>query len=134
MSLLELLVALLAMVLLLSTAVSGYQRWLLQSRRALAWSELLQVQARQEQFYLETGAYAQRLSELGYPGDAYMIDAGGVRREEGAIGAIYRVEQRLQGADIIIRAAVHPAGADPGCPVLQLDMQMMRTSRTSACR
>ena len=134
MTLLELLVVLLVMALLLVVALPGYQRWLLQSRRALAWSELLQVQARQDQFYLATGAYTHSLSELGYPGDAYTIDAWGTRRVPGAGTAIYRMEQRLQDADILIRARVLPAGADTECPLLQLAVQTNAATRPPACR
>jgi type IV pilus assembly protein PilE len=61
--------------ILLMVALPSYQQQIRKTRRSLGRAELMEVMARQEQFFLDHRRYAGVLTELGYPASPYAIDA-----------------------------------------------------------
>lgn len=90
-TLIEMLLVATLVVVLLVVMLPAYQGQLISVRRSLAWAELLQVRAKQEQFFLNHGRYADELTDLGLPGSPYAIDSQGAPVEALAERRIYLV-------------------------------------------
>jgi len=75
-SLVEMMVALAVAAILFFVALPGYQHAVLKSTRAAARSALLEVIARQEQYFVNHKRYALSVANLGLP-EPYYIDHQG---------------------------------------------------------
>ena len=91
-SLVELMVALAIAGILLFVALPGYQYAVLKSGRVAARASLLDVMARQEQFFVNNKRYAVSLDSLGLP-TTYHVDSQGDAVQ--IASAAYRVELDL---------------------------------------
>jgi type IV pilus assembly protein PilE len=91
-SLVEMLAVLAIVATLLLVALPGYQHIVVKSSRAAARHSLLDLVARQEQFFVNNKRYAAALEELDLPA-LYYIDAQGEAVSQSA--AMYRVELEL---------------------------------------
>lgn len=87
-SLLEMMVALAVAGILFFVALPGYQTAVIKSGRAAARAGLLEVAARQEQFFVNRKQYAVGLESLGL-GEPYYIDSQGEAVARAA--AVYRL-------------------------------------------
>jgi len=76
-TLIELMIVVVITAILLMIALPAYQQQLLKTRRSLGRAELMEVMARQEQFFLNHRQYAPVLTDLGYPASPYAIDTQG---------------------------------------------------------
>jgi type IV pilus assembly protein PilE len=74
-TLIELMTVVVIVAILLMVALPSYQQQIRKTRRSLAKAELMEVMARQEQFFLDHRQYASELTNLGYPASPYAIDA-----------------------------------------------------------
>lgn len=127
-SLLELLVALVIAALLMGVAWPAYREQLLGARRSLARAELLAVQARQAQFFIDHKRYADDLSELGLPAATYGLDADSNRLPSGAPARVYLIGMLREGDGYTLYA--RPQGsqrADERCAELSLDHLGMKS-------
>jgi type IV pilus assembly protein PilE len=88
----ELLIALAIAAILLGVALPGYQHVVLKSSRAAARAALLELVARQEQYFVNHKRYARSLVELGLPG-LYFIDGQGEPVSAGS--AVYQIRLDL---------------------------------------
>lgn len=128
-SLLELLFVLAVGALLLSLALPTYRDHVLAARRSLARAELMELQARQAQFFIDHKRYAGALTELGMPAASYEIDADGSRHPPGVAGSIYLFSLTGDARGYTLRA--RPRGdqtADVRCGALGLDHLGVRTA------
>ncbi len=75
-TLIELMMALAIIAILVTTAYGGYSRQITESRRAEGRRALLEVAAKQEQFYLDYGFYTSDLTRLGYDADPLVTEHG----------------------------------------------------------
>jgi type IV pilus assembly protein PilE len=73
-TLIELMTVVVIVAILLMVALPSYQQQVRKTRRSLGKAELMEVMARQEQFFLDHRRFASVLTELGYPASPYAID------------------------------------------------------------
>ena len=91
-TLIELMIVVAIVSILLAVAIPGYQQQVLKTKRSLARGELLEVLARQEQYFVNNKSYALNLQTgLGYPANGYYIDTDGNDLAT-AGGAIYLIQ------------------------------------------
>jgi len=90
MTLIELLIAIVIVGLLASIAVPSYNNFIYRSQRSVGNAELLEVLARQEQFYLNTKQYATNLTTLGYSANPYYVNSEGESSTAG--DSIYKIQ------------------------------------------
>ena len=74
---LELLIVLAIFSIIAAIAYPSYMGAVSRTNRSAAKSALLEVANRQEQFFAENKRYASDLSDLGYAGNQFMINAQG---------------------------------------------------------
>jgi len=67
-TLIELMIVVVIVAVLLTVALPSYQQQVRKTRRSLGKAQLMEVMARQEQFFLNRRRYAVLLTELNYPG------------------------------------------------------------------
>jgi Tfp pilus assembly protein PilE len=114
---------------LLSAMLPAYRGQVIGVHRSLAWAELLKVTARQEQFLLNHGWYAETLTDLGLPHSPYAIDAQGTAREALAGGRIYLVSLVTRRDGYTIMATPQQGQAeDQLCGTLSIDSAGRRRS------
>jgi len=121
-SLVELLLVLAISAILLAVALPAYRHQQLSAHRALARAELLAIQMRQAQFFIDHKRYAATLSQLGLPADTYALDGRSNRLAAEAEPRIYLISMTGGEQDYSLRAT--PQGsqrADDQCGVLGLD-------------
>jgi type IV pilus assembly protein PilE len=87
-TLIELMTVVVIVAILLMVALPSYQQQIRKTRRSLGRAELMEVMARQEQFFLDHRRYAGVLTDLGYPASPYAIDADS---NDGPIAATDRI-------------------------------------------
>lgn len=91
-TLIEVMIVVVITALLLMIALPAYQQQLQKTRRSLARAELMEVLARQEQYFLNHRQYAPLLTDLGYPESPYAIDASGNDLAATAANRIYLID------------------------------------------
>lgn len=125
-SLLEMMVALAVAGIVFSVALPGYQNAVLKSGRSAARASLLEVLARQEQFFVNNKAYATRFDSLGLP-DPYFVDSRG--DAVAMSSATYRVKlDVLDGSYSGVTAApVNRQADDAACMAFSLSRIGIRT-------
>ena len=75
-TLLEMMIVLVIVAILVAVAYPSYQDHIVRSNRAVGASTLLEVAARQEQFFANNASYASTTVQMGYPA-AYHVDRDG---------------------------------------------------------
>ena len=76
-TLFELMIVVAIVAILLAVGIPGYQQQVLKTKRSIARGELLEVLARQEQYFINNKRYADDLVKLGYSDAAsneYAVD------------------------------------------------------------
>jgi type IV pilus assembly protein PilE len=91
-TLIELMIVIVIVAILLTIALPSYQQQVRKTRRSLARAELMEVMARQEQFFLDHRHYAGVLTDLGYPASPYAIDADSNNQPATTSGRIYLID------------------------------------------
>ena len=136
-TLIELMIVIAIVALLLLTVLPSYQTQLVRAGRTAAHSELLQVVARQELYYVENRQYASTLAQLGYPSDPYAIAAGGEWLAVDASERIYRIVLSMDGDDNAVSGFSVSAvpqlsqARDTRCGVLKIDSLGVKASAGS---
>ena len=120
-TLIEVMMVVVITALLLMIALPAYQQQLQKTRRSLARAELLEVMARQEQYFLNHRQYAPLLTDLGYPASPYAIDASGNDLAATAAGRIYLIDLATLSNGFALYATPQLAqSGDRGCATLGL--------------
>ncbi len=91
-TLIELMTVVVIVAILLMVALPSYQQQIRKTRRSLGRAELMEVMARQEQFFLNHRLYASELTDLGYPASPYAIDTDGNDDPSTATDRIYLID------------------------------------------
>lgn len=94
-TLIELMVVAVIIAILLILGLPSYQHHVRTTLRALASGAVVEVMARQEQFFLDHKRYAENLVELGYSASPYAIDAHGSRVPATSNHRIYLIDLSL---------------------------------------
>ena len=95
-TLLEMMIVVVIVAILAAVAYPSYQDYVVRSNRAVGAATLLEVAARQEQYFANNAGYASTTALLGYPAD-YYVDRDG---EQGtAASGIYLITVDNLSAD-----------------------------------
>ena len=65
-TLIELMIVVAIVAILLAVGIPGYQQQVIKTKRSIGRGELLEVAARQEQYFINNKTYAEDLVKLGY--------------------------------------------------------------------
>lgn len=90
-TLIELLVAVAIVGLLAAIAYPSYINQVIESRRNIGKSALLQVADRQEQYFMDNKRYAADLTRLGYTAAAVTVDKQGAEVAADSAERVYRI-------------------------------------------
>lgn len=127
-TLVEVLVVVVLVGILLLVALPGYQRQILKTRRAMAWSALEVLRAEQEQYFVNHLRYADDLAALGHGEPPLAVDARGRLAAPGSGDAIYRIH--LAGASgldfTLVATARGDQAADRRCLTLSVNARGVR--------
>lgn len=91
-TLIELMIAVVIVAILASIALPSYRNYVLRANRTVAKTTLVEVQSRQESFYVDRKRYAASLTALGYPADPMWITATGEPETSAVPRSIYRID------------------------------------------
>jgi type IV pilus assembly protein PilE len=103
-TLIELIVVVAIVAILLIVSLPSYQRYVYTTQRALARAYMLEVMARQEQFFLDHKRYAENLVELGFSASPYAIDAHGNLVSASSDQRIYLIDLSPSEGEYTLRA------------------------------
>ena len=127
-TLIEVMMVVVITALLLLIALPAYQQQLQKTRRSLARAELMEVLARQEQYFLNHRQYAPVLTDLGYPASPYAIDASGNDLAATAANRIYLIDLASLPSGFALYAIPQLAqSGDRGCATLGLTSIGLKT-------
>ena len=128
-TLIEVMMVVVITALLLLIALPAYQQQLQKTRRSLARAELMEVLARQEQYFLNHRQYAPVLTDLGYPASPYAIDASGNDLAATAANRIYLIDLASLPSGFAMYAIPQLAqSGDRGCATLGLTSIGLKTA------
>lgn len=132
-TLIEVMIVVVIVSILLAIGLPGYQNQVRKTKRALGKGELMEVVSRQEQYFVNNKGYATNLTNLGYPGNGYYIDADG-NDLASATGSIYLIQ--FNGTPTVTGYTVEavPQGIqakDTYCGTLRLTNEGVKTETGS---
>lgn len=93
-TLIEFLLVLVVTGVLYFVGLPAYENSILKSNRAVGRATLMEVKARQEQYFINHKAYSGDLSGLGYATDPFYVDQQ-ADETAGSSGSIYRIDLQL---------------------------------------
>ncbi len=76
-TLIELMIAVVIIAILASIALPGYQQFIMEGRRSEGQTALLDIAARQEQFFMENHRYTANIADLGIGNNNTILTEGG---------------------------------------------------------
>lgn len=138
MTLIEVMVTLVIVAIIAAIAVPSYQSSVVKSNRGVGKAELMQLVARQEQYFVNNKIYATDLTKLGYPANGFYINRGGEAGTSGE-GAVYKIELAGGATTSSFTAQATPIGVqikDTSCNTLTISDTGERSatgSNGSAC-
>ncbi len=100
-TLIELLIVVVVLSIILSIAVPSYRDYVLRTNRTVARAVLLEVSAKQEQFFADNKRYTADLSELGYSGATFGMDSSHNDVTAGSSNQIYLVSSTISGGAVV---------------------------------
>jgi type IV pilus assembly protein PilE len=83
-TLIEVMIVVAVIGIIAAIAIPSYSSSILKSKRQMGKGELLEVLARQEQFFVNNKAYATNLTALGYSANPYYINDDGAQTSAGS--------------------------------------------------
>lgn len=123
-TLIELMVVVAIIGILAAIAYPAYLDYVVKTKRSVGTSTLMQVAARQEQFYLDNRQYADDLTDLGYPANPFFVDENSNAHAANQTGVVYQISvNRPTATTYTLTATPQNAHAtqDTKCGALTLD-------------
>jgi type IV pilus assembly protein PilE len=120
-TLIELMIVVAIVAIVLAIALPGYQEQVRKTKRSIARGELLEVAARQEQYFVNNKQYAIDLTSLGYPTNGYGVDQNTNAVAAGA--GIYNIQLAGGATTIAYTLEADPTGGqvrDTRCGMLTI--------------
>jgi len=123
-SLLELMIVVAIVAIISSIAFPSYIQYVVNTKRAVATSALLQVADKQQQFFMDNKQFAADMTDLGYGADPLVLADNGRAVAAGDAEAVYSISiSNVAATSYTITAApLHgQATRDTDCASLTLD-------------
>lgn len=133
-TLIELMITVVIIAILAAVAIPSYNSSVLKGNRTLAKTELMNLIARQEQYFVNNKGYATDLTALGYPANPYFINSKGDALNS-STGAIYQLSLASGATTSAFTATATPQNQqtkDTGCGSLSLTSRGVETATGSA--
>ena len=128
-SLLELMIVVAIVAIISAFAFPSYMQYVVNTKRAVATSALLQISDRQQQFFMDNKRFAADLTDLGFAADPYVIADNGRDVAAGDAEAVYSISIGNVAATTytVTAAPLHgQATRDTDCASLTLDQSGAR--------
>ena len=90
-SLMELLIVVAIVAIIAAFAYPSYTQYIVNTKRTVATTALLQIADRQEQYFMNNKQYSGSLAALGFPADALMITDDGSFCADGDMDRVYNL-------------------------------------------
>lgn len=121
-TLVELMIVLVIVSILAAIAIPSYRDNVIDTKRRVGTAELLKVQNRQEQYFVNNKGYATDLTSLGYPANGYYVDDQGQAGASSA-GSVYLIQLAAGATTASFTLQAVPQGGqaeDTDCGTLSL--------------
>lgn len=123
-TLVELMIVVAIVGILAAIGYPSYIDYVTKTNRSVGTSTLLQVTARQEQFYLDNKQYADDLTKLGYPANPFYVDNNTEISGASSTAMLYKIEVNRTAVNKYTLSAVplnQHLTRDTKCGTLTLD-------------
>ncbi len=123
-SLMELLIVVAIVAIIAAFAYPSYTQYIVNTKRTVATTALLQIADRQQQFFMDNKSYAADLTDLGFAANPYVLADTGNPTTAGNSDAIYSISLSNVGVTTytITSAPLHgQLNRDTDCASLTLD-------------
>ena len=91
-TLMELLIVVAIIAIISAVAYPSYSQFVTRSKRTAGATSLMQIEDRQQQFFMDNKRYATTLTSLGYDNDSIMIDEDGQVVTTGSEDRLYNIQ------------------------------------------
>lgn len=128
-TLLELMIVVAIVALVSAFAFPSYMQYVVNTKRTVATSELLQIADRQQQFFMDNKQYTNDLTDLGYAANPLVLADDGTAAAAGDSDAVYSISLSNVAATTytITAAPLHgQASRDTDCASLTLNQSGLR--------
>ncbi len=119
-SLIEVMIVVAIIAIIAAVAYPSYRDYVTSSQRAVAKTNLLDISARQAQYFANNKTFASTLAALGLP-SPYYVDGGGESSSANALYQITLANVNTTAFDIIATPQNSLASADTLCGTYTLD-------------
>jgi type IV pilus assembly protein PilE len=120
----ELMIVIVIVGILAAVALPSYQDYVLRSNRAVAKSKLLELAARQEQYFADNKVYTNNIQLLGVAANPMSVDSRGGWVASGSASARYEISAAISNAGMSFTLTADTAGEqvkdDGKCATLTL--------------
>lgn len=132
-TLIEMIIVVTMIAILASIAIPSYKNYVMRANRTIAKTALVELQARQEGYYVDRKRYATQLTTLAYPADPAWVSATGEPDTALQTDSIYRIDlSDVTATDYTLTAT--PVGAqsdDSRCGTLSIIASGRKTASGS---
>ncbi|WIO73642.1 type IV pilin protein [Porticoccaceae bacterium LTM1] len=141
-TLVELMVVVAIAAIIAAVAIPSYFGQVLKAKRAIGKAELMEIAARQEQYFVNNKTYTDDLTDLGYPAADYYVTADGDASAAITDDTIYLLDATTAngGLEFTLKATPQKSQTkDTDCKTLGLDEQGLKyqtdgaTAATDTC-
>ena len=134
-TLIEVMVAVVIVAILAAIAIPSYTEYVTKARRSAAKNTLLDIVAKQENYFSDFKQYAATLSDLGYAGDTLYVDSDGTITATASAEDNYKVTMVQPDAFsfAVVATARGKQAKDSECLSFKVDHQGTRTATNSDC-
>lgn len=91
-TLVEMIIVVTMIAILASIAIPSYRNYVMRANRTVAKTSLVELQARQESYYVDRKRYATLLTSLAYPADPAWVSATGEPDTSVQTDSVYRID------------------------------------------
>ena len=132
-TLLELMIVVAIIAIISAFAYPSYTNYIVNTKRAVATSAMLQIADRQQQFFMDNKRYAATMTDLGLPANPYVVADDGSSTVATDTGAAYSIAlSNVAGTNYTVTATpLHSqASRDTKCANLLINQAGAKTSST----
>jgi type IV pilus assembly protein PilE len=132
-TLLELMIVVAIIAIISAFAYPSYMNYVVNTKRAVGTSTLLQIADRQQQFFMDNKRYAATMTDLGFPANPYVVADDGTSTIAADTDAVYSLAlSNVAGTTYTVTATpLHGQGKrDTKCANLIINQAGAKSSST----